>query len=132
MPHVCGTHARVAELADALDLGSSVFGREGSSPFLRTLYRERAGAIFRSCPSRRWLGPDPAVSSKLPSQASFSTACVLASTATTSTHPRAGQITSRSTMPPDPYTQSVVLKMIPRTSVMPPSAVPIFRMTPSN
>ena len=28
--------ARVAKLADALDLGSSVFGREGSSPSLRT------------------------------------------------------------------------------------------------
>lgn len=29
--------ADVAELVDALDLGSSVFGREGSSPFIRTL-----------------------------------------------------------------------------------------------
>ena len=28
--------ARVAELADAPDLGSGAFGREGSSPFLRT------------------------------------------------------------------------------------------------
>lgn len=28
--------ADVAELVDALDLGSSVFGREGSSPFIRT------------------------------------------------------------------------------------------------
>ena len=27
--------ADVAELVDALDLGSSVFGREGSSPFIR-------------------------------------------------------------------------------------------------
>ena len=30
------TRARVAKLADALDLGSSVFGRGGSSPPLRT------------------------------------------------------------------------------------------------
>ncbi len=30
-------HARVAELADALDLGSSVFGRAGSSPVSRNL-----------------------------------------------------------------------------------------------
>ena len=29
--------ADVAELVDALDLGSSVFGREGSSPFIRIL-----------------------------------------------------------------------------------------------
>ena len=29
--------AGVAELADALDLGSSVFGRGGSSPFTRTI-----------------------------------------------------------------------------------------------
>ncbi len=29
-------HARVAELADALDLGSSVFRRVGSSPSART------------------------------------------------------------------------------------------------
>ena len=28
-------NADVAELVDALDLGSSVFGREGSSPFIR-------------------------------------------------------------------------------------------------
>ena len=30
--------ADVAELVDALDLGSSVFGREGSSPFIRITY----------------------------------------------------------------------------------------------
>ena len=30
------TYAGVAELADALDLGSSAFGRGGSSPFTRT------------------------------------------------------------------------------------------------
>ena len=30
--------ADVAELVDALDLGSSVFGREGSSPFIRIKY----------------------------------------------------------------------------------------------
>lgn len=30
-------YARVAELVDALDLGSSAFGREGSSPSVRTL-----------------------------------------------------------------------------------------------
>ncbi len=30
-------HARVAELADALDLGSSVFRRVGSSPSARTI-----------------------------------------------------------------------------------------------
>ena len=29
--------ADVAELVDAPDLGSGVFGREGSSPFIRTL-----------------------------------------------------------------------------------------------
>ncbi len=29
------TDADVAELADALDLGSSASGREGSSPFIR-------------------------------------------------------------------------------------------------
>ena len=29
--------AGVAELADALDLGSSVFGRGGSNPFTRTI-----------------------------------------------------------------------------------------------
>ena len=28
-------HADVAELVDALDLGSSALGREGSSPFIR-------------------------------------------------------------------------------------------------
>ena len=28
----------MAELVDALDLGSSVFGREGSSPFIRMIY----------------------------------------------------------------------------------------------
>ena len=28
----------MAELADALDLGSSAFGRGGSTPFTRTLY----------------------------------------------------------------------------------------------
>ena len=31
-------HAGVAELADALDLGSSVLRRGGSSPFTRTLF----------------------------------------------------------------------------------------------
>ena len=31
------TQAGVAELADALDLGSSVFGRVGSSPTTRTM-----------------------------------------------------------------------------------------------
>ena len=31
------SYAGVAELADALDLGSSVFGRGGSSPFTRIL-----------------------------------------------------------------------------------------------
>ena len=30
--------ADVAELVDALDLGSSVFGREGSSPFIRIYF----------------------------------------------------------------------------------------------
>ncbi len=29
--------ADVAELADALDLGSSAFGRGGSTPFIRTI-----------------------------------------------------------------------------------------------
>lgn len=33
-----------------LDLGSSVLGREGSSPFLRTLYKQRAVAFRGSCP----------------------------------------------------------------------------------
>ena len=36
-------HADVAELVDALDLGSSVFGREGSSPFIRI-----SGYLLRS------------------------------------------------------------------------------------
>ena len=36
------TYAGVAELADAPDLGSGAFGREGSSPFTRTL-QEKAG-----------------------------------------------------------------------------------------
>ncbi len=31
--------AGVAELADALDLGSSAFGRGGSSPLSRTIYK---------------------------------------------------------------------------------------------
>ena len=30
--------ARVAELVDAPDLGSGAFGREGSTPFARTIY----------------------------------------------------------------------------------------------
>ena len=34
---IIGSYARVAELADALDLGSSVFGRAGSSPVSRNL-----------------------------------------------------------------------------------------------
>ena len=33
-------HAGVAELADALDLGSSAFGRGGSTPFTRTIFAE--------------------------------------------------------------------------------------------
>ena len=36
-----GSPARVAELADALDLGSSVFGRRGSSPLSRTAVKSR-------------------------------------------------------------------------------------------
>ncbi len=32
--------ADVAELVDAPDLGSGVFGREGSSPFIRIIYRK--------------------------------------------------------------------------------------------
>ena len=35
MMNVVEKFADVAELVDALDLGSSVFGREGSSPFIR-------------------------------------------------------------------------------------------------
>ncbi len=35
---ILNADADVAELADALDLGSSVFGREGSSPFIRIFY----------------------------------------------------------------------------------------------
>ncbi len=31
-------YAGVAELADALDLGSSAFGRGGSTPFTRTIF----------------------------------------------------------------------------------------------
>ena len=34
--------AGVAELVDALDLGSSAFGRGGSSPFTRTIFRGAA------------------------------------------------------------------------------------------
>ena len=40
LPRLIGpekTQAGVAELADALDLGSSVFGRVGSSPVTRTI-----------------------------------------------------------------------------------------------
>ena len=40
LPRLIGpekTQAGVAELADALDLGSSVFGRVGSSPTTRTM-----------------------------------------------------------------------------------------------
>jgi hypothetical protein len=40
----------VAELVDALDLGSSVFGREGSSPFIRTSLKLGLGMTFSSCP----------------------------------------------------------------------------------
>ncbi len=38
--------ARVAELADALDLGSSVFGRGGSSPPSRTERKKPLTRIF--------------------------------------------------------------------------------------
>ena len=31
--------ARVAELVDAPDLGSGAFGREGSTPFARTIFK---------------------------------------------------------------------------------------------
>ncbi len=34
--------ADVAELVDALDLGSSFFGSEGSSPFIRTFIKIRS------------------------------------------------------------------------------------------
>jgi hypothetical protein len=42
--------ADVAELVDALDLGSSVFGREGSSPFIRTSLSFGLGLTFPSRP----------------------------------------------------------------------------------
>ena len=35
--YFCNRNALVAELVDALDLGSSVSRREGSSPFRRTI-----------------------------------------------------------------------------------------------
>ena len=38
--------ADVAELVDALDLGSSVFGREGSSPFIRIKKIQAIACIF--------------------------------------------------------------------------------------
>ena len=37
-------HAGVAELADALDLGSSAFGRGGSSPFTRISINNQCGS----------------------------------------------------------------------------------------
>ena len=42
--------AGVAELVDALDLGSSVFGREGSSPFTRIVYAQiTLKTLFECC-----------------------------------------------------------------------------------
>ena len=44
-------NAEVAELADALDLGSSVFRRAGSSPVFRTnfnYYKEKCFNILQS------------------------------------------------------------------------------------
>ena len=38
MMNIVEKFADVAELVDALDLGSSVFGREGSSPFIRIVH----------------------------------------------------------------------------------------------
>jgi hypothetical protein len=40
-------NARVVELVDTLALGASAFGREGSSPFARTISKSRsAGLLF--------------------------------------------------------------------------------------
>ena len=40
-------HAGVAELADALDLGSSAFGRGGSTPFTRTIFCGSSSVVER-------------------------------------------------------------------------------------
>jgi hypothetical protein len=42
--------ADVAELVDALDLGSSAFGREGSSPFIRISLSLNLGMTFTVTP----------------------------------------------------------------------------------
>ena len=47
---IIGIYADVAELADALDLGSSTARCEGSSPFIRISYRIRVSAFV-------WLEP---------------------------------------------------------------------------
>ena len=39
----CRTNADVAELVDALDLGSSAERRGGSSPFIRTSFIDQVG-----------------------------------------------------------------------------------------
>ena len=44
--------ARVAELVDAPDLGSGAFGREGSTPFARTIFKQPPTSLSMS--SRPW------------------------------------------------------------------------------
>ena len=48
------SYAKVAELADALDLGSSGVTRAGSSPAFRTSYQGTSGLSFAD--SKRWVG----------------------------------------------------------------------------
>ena len=45
-------NARVAELVDAPDLGSGAFGREGSTPFARTIFKQPPTSLSMS--SRPW------------------------------------------------------------------------------
>ena len=49
---VCATNAGVAELVDALDLGSSEDTREGSSPFARTTSVGKEGTAHLPCRKR--------------------------------------------------------------------------------
>ena len=56
--------ARVAELADALDLGSSVSRRGGSSPFTRTIFLcGRGSAVEHRLAKARVAGSIPVVRS---------------------------------------------------------------------
>ena len=50
--HAPRLDARVAELVDAPDLGSGAFGREGSTPFARTIFKQTPTLLSMS--SRPW------------------------------------------------------------------------------